>query len=65
MNDSIEQFEMHMCCGSTSIEKKQNLLKLREVVDAEIAKIAKIAEIPPPPPLPSHLLASSAMQKGT
>lgn len=57
MIDSIEQFEMHMCCIENSDEKRQNLLKLREVLDAEIKKIpptpmtaAKPAPPPPPPP---------------
>lgn len=50
MNDSIEQFEIHMCCDVSPDEKRQKLQKLRKVIDGEINAI-----IPTPPPLPAPL----------
>lgn len=49
MNDSIEQFEMHMCCETTLDEKRMKLLHLRDVINQEITNLG-----PPPPPLASH-----------
>ena len=65
MNDSIEQFEMHMCREKDLDKKKQKLLKLREAVDVEIAKTnemvsTKAAAPPPPPPPPPALPAPLA-----
>lgn len=62
--DSMEQFEMHMCCISSPNDKKpskkQNLLKLRGMIDEEIAKITQTVpgtlHLPSkPPPLPPTL----------
>lgn len=71
MNDTIEQFEMHMCSIEPPQEKKQKLLDLRKVIDGEIAKITETMrsdpasmpqmmlstckQLPPPPPMPQAL----------
>lgn len=61
MHDSIEQFEIHMCLGSTTpLEKRQKLLQLREAVNTEIAKSGP----PPPPPMPSQASLQPVMQPG-
>lgn len=70
MNDSIEQFEIHMCSDTTSEEKIKKFMKLREVLDAEIAKITKAPvpapkpPTPPPPPTPPTQPASQTTPKG-
>lgn len=64
---SIEQFEIHMCCGATAEEKKERFLELRDVLDAEMAKLTpqtssatKRPPTPPPmPPMPNQRLTTS------
>lgn len=71
MNETIQQFEMHMCCGQTTTdEKRSKLLQLRNVIDKEIAKMAQVLpsnvpKPPPPPPLLAPLSDSRATQLQT
>lgn len=69
MIESMVQIEMHMCNDEHLGEKRQKLMKLREIIDEEIGKI-NVPEIPPPPPMPlieipkTPLPSTSAMSKG-
>lgn len=65
MNDSIELFEMHMCCDTTPERKLERFLKLREVVDTEIAKVTQSSQAPPPPPPPPLPPAPSSLISST
>lgn len=59
MIDSIEQFEMHMCCFGSADETRQKLLNLRDVVDEEIAKITHTSQLLPVPVAPPKLPAAT------
>lgn len=50
LEDSVKIIEMHMCDGEKLGEKREKLLKLREMIDNEIDLIPSI---PKPPKLPS------------
>lgn len=70
LNDSVEQIEMHMCFDGTPMEKGQQLLKLREIIDGEIAKISTInpqtlqsAPPTPPPPFTRRTIESSRIEE--
>lgn len=65
MIDSIEQFEIHICCITTTEQKLEKLLKLRDVVDSEIAKLTpqtspgSTRRPPTAPPMPTQTLTTS------